>query len=126
MNTSLSRVEYWQKLIEDSSLGDTERKYLRDHLRDLVNAANIQVKHLDSNRSDEANENSSLPTSAQKFLYPPKGKNGKGSIFHQLNFFFLAPKWLRRCVRKTFYKDYSMIDQIIKSMEKQLEISNEK
>jgi hypothetical protein len=125
-NTSLNRIEYWHKLIEDASLGDTERDYLRDNLLGLLNAASNETQRLDSTLSTTTSEPSSLPAAVQKFLYPSKGKNGKGTPLRQMNFFFLAPKWLRRWLRKTFFKDHTLIDHILQTMEKQLELSNEK
>jgi hypothetical protein len=128
VNNSLNRVEYWQKLIREASLGNSEREYLSGHLRDLRKSAGALVERPVSSNSDSMNakEDVSLTPSAHRFLYPPKGKNGKRSISHPLDILSFAPKWLRGWIRKILYQDNPLIDEILQSMENKLEISNEK
>jgi hypothetical protein len=128
INNSLNRIEYWKKLIKDSSLGSRDREYLQSNLRNLFNAASTQADRLDLYGSSDIpiQEMDSLSPSAHRFLFPPKEKQRGISRNQQLDIISFTPKWLRRLIRRIFYKDNSLIDEILQNLENKLEMNNEK
>jgi len=123
----LNRVEYWQTIIMDSDLGKNESEYLRDRLKELLIIVITQGERSDSADTAEiiGNGNASLPLAAHRYLFPSRGEHGMFSLNQQRNFMFLVPRWLRGWTRKFFHQDHSLVDEILKWMETELEINYE-
>lgn len=124
----LNRVEYWQTIIMDSDLGKNESEYLQDSMKELLITVTTQVERSDPTDSEEmiVKGSASLPLAAQEYLFPSRRKHGRFSIHHQPNIKFLVPTWLRRWTRKFIHQDHSLVDEILRWMETELEINYEK
>ena len=123
-----NRVEYWQTLIDESMLGKNKSEYLRNRMKELVITIISQVEQPAITDVDEmvATGIPSLPPAARQYLFPPNGKDGISSIKDQLNNNVFVPRWLRRWRRKYIHQNNAMLDEILKWMETELEITNEK
>jgi len=124
----LNRVEYWQTLMIEADLGKNESEYLRHNMKELLISVITQVERSDSMDSEEmvAKGSASLPLTAHRYLFPPRRKNEMFSIYHQQNFMFLVPRRLRMYARKFMHQDHSMVDEILRWMETEMEIKYEK
>ena len=124
----LDRVEYWQRLMLDAAFDVKEWANLRDELQKLHIDSTTEAERLDSTVLGEINlkEKDSLSPKAQCYLYSQRGELGKAPKKHQLNFMFLAPKWLRKRTRRYLNQDDTMIDEILRKIETELEINYEK
>ena len=124
----LNRVEYWRSLIIDADLGKNESEYLQDSMKELLITVTTQVERSDPTDSEEmiVKGSASLPLAAQEYLFPSRRKHGRFSIHHQPNIKFLVPTWLRRWTRKFIHQDHSLVDEILRWMETELEINYEK
>ena len=124
----LNRVEYWRTLIIDADLGKNESEYLQDSMKELLITVTTQVERSDPTDSEEmiVKGSASLPLAAQEYLFPSRRKHGRFSIHHQRNIKFLVPTWLRRWTRKFMHQDHSLVDEILRWMETELEINYEK
>ena len=124
---SLSRVEHWQILIKNATLGNAESRLLRDNLKGLlitIGAQDEQSEPIELEEILTRGENS-LPLTAQQYLFPPVDREEKISIIQKINLMFLAPRWIRKWISKFVYQDNTLIDEILRRMEIELEINNE-
>lgn len=124
----LDRVEYWQSQILDAAFDVKERANLRAELQKLHIDSMTETERLDSPVAGEINSKDkvSLSPEAQRYLYSQGGEPDKAPKKYRLNFMFLAPKWLRKRARRYLNQDNTMIDEILRKMETELEINYEK
>ena len=124
---SLNRVDYWRTQIKNAALGKKENDELRDNLKELLITVIVREERSDSTDLEEIVEKGqvSLSLAAHQFLFSPKGKREIFSITHQLKAILLAPRWLRKWTMKLIRQDNTSIDEIIRLMEAELEISYE-
>jgi len=123
-----NRVEYWQTLLKDATLGKKENEDLHDNLKQLLIGILAEDERSDSLDFDEivAEGQVTLPLALHRLLGPRKEKRKLFSIIHQQNLIPITPRWLRRWVMKFFPRDNTLIDETLKWMEAELEISYEK
>lgn len=103
----------WRKNFEDSALGEKEKEFLRQSLYDLYIT-------LVSNQGKDTLpvEQLSMPPAVKQYLFNPQKE--KNLLLR------LMPWWLRKQTSKYFYRDNTSIDDLLKWMEKELEINDEK
>lgn len=116
------RVAHWQTRMKDAILGKDETEQLRDGLSNLLMSVIGQVERSDQKDLEELVAAGRIPLSpaARQFLCPPQGKHGTVSLNHQL-----LPRWLRRWKGRFFHQDHTAIDEILKWMETEMEISHD-
>ena len=124
---SLSRVEHWQILIKNATLGNAESRLLRDNLKDLLISIGAQDEQSEPIELEEVLTKGeiSLPLAVQRYLFSPVDRGGKFSIIQKINLMFLAPRWIRKWISKFVYQDNTLIDKTLRWMEVELEINNE-
>lgn len=113
------RVEHWRLLISNASLGRYESKFLRDSLKRLLIAVITADERPNSHEISERLllEDEFLSPEARRFLFPSKEKETSLSFF--------IPEWFRKRARIFNDQKYALIEEFLKSMETDLEISNE-
>ena len=123
-----NRVEYWQTIIDESSLGKHKSEYLRNRIKELTMTVISQVEQPATTELDEivAAGIPSLPPEARKYLFPPNREDGTSSTKERLNYNAFVPRWLRRWRRKYFHQNNAMLDEVLTWMETELEIDHEK
>jgi hypothetical protein len=112
----------------DAAFDVKERANLRAELQKLHIDSMTETERLDSPVAGEINSKDkvSLSPEAQRYLYLQGGEPDKAQKKYRLNFMFLAPKWLRKRARRYLNQDNTMIDEILRKMETELEINYEK
>ena len=125
---SLNRVEHWQTLMKDSVLGNDKSRRLHDSLKDLLISIVAQGEEGDPIELEEFVAKGKVPLSlaTQQYLYPPVERHGKFHLNQKINIMSLAPRWLRKWRGKFVHQDYTSIDEILRWMETELEIDDEK
>jgi hypothetical protein len=123
-----NRVEYWQTIIDESSLGKHKSEYLRNRIKELTMTVIAQVGQPATAEPDEivAAGIPSLPPEARQYLFPSNGEAGISSIKNQLNHNVFLPGWLQRWRSKHVHQNNAMLDEILTWMETELEIDHEK
>jgi len=123
----LSRVDYWQSLIKNATLGNDGNQRLHDNLKNLLTTVVTQDGQPEPTQLEEgiAKGKTPLPPTVKSFLFPPNRTRKKFPIGWQLNLPFLGPRWLRRWANKFIHQDYTMIDETLRWMEIELEINDE-
>lgn len=124
---SLNRVEHWQTLIKNATLGNEESRLLRDNLKDLLISIGAQDEQSEPMELEDIfmKGEISLPLAVQQYLFSPVDNGGRFSIFQKINLIFLAPRWIRKWISKFIYQDNTLIDETIRWMEIELEINDE-
>ena len=110
---SPNRVEYWQKLMEESILGKEESERFRVNLENLLMSVTAKGRR-------------QLSLKATRFLLPPKESNGAFSLNHHLDIMSLIPKRLRRWAGKFVPQDTTAIAEILDYMEIEMEMSHDR
>jgi hypothetical protein len=122
-----TRVDYWRKLLIDSVLGKNENEKIRKNIKELLVKAISQTDGISVIEAEKSVEKrvASLSHSAHQYLFSSttKGMRFQGNKFN--NIYFL-PRWLRKFGRKFTHHNNSVIDEILKYMETELEINDEK
>lgn len=116
----LNRIEYWQSLMSESSLGKQESEQLRESLKTLLDTvANSEAINSEGILSEWREP---LSFEAKDYLFPPQKKpnNLRVSILE------LLPGWFRKAVGNFTHRDEAVIDEILHWMEMEMEIDNEK
>jgi len=121
----LNRVEFWQAVFKDAALGKKESDFLRDNLRQLLLAVVAQTERSDLTESGEiiANEQAPLSPAARRYLFTSSERRGVFSRYDHRAIRFLAPRWFRKRTRIFVRQDETLIDEILRQMEADLEIS---
>ena len=121
---SPNRVEHWQKLITDSAAGGDKSDQLRDSLKGLFGSMIAEKTQPGPIDMDEliAKGRVSLPLAVQRFLFPPEQE----SVTLQEKIMGLAPEWFRNWTSKLSKRDKSVIEEMLRWMENELEINNGK
>lgn len=124
---SPNRVEYWQKLINESILGREEGERLRVNLENLFTSVNAKSGQTGSKDSDEVNANGQrqLSLRATRLLFPQK--RGEGTLFleHRFDIKSLIPKRLQRWAGRFVPQDTTAIAEILEYMETEMEMSHD-
>lgn len=122
---SINRVEHWQTLIKNASLGKDETENLRGNLKRLLESAIGQEEKYDPTDLEKivAREKATLSTRAQQFLAPLKGR---GHLSFINNLLGLSPEWLRKWMGKFVRQDTTSINEILDWMENEMEINHGK
>lgn len=124
---SPNRVEFWNTLIQNAMLGKEEAESLRDGLKKLFVSALSQVERSNGRDLEERVEagNVSLSESTRQYLFPPKAQDKIKSASRLHGIMSLAPGWFQRWVVKFTRQETASIDEILKYMETELEISRD-
>ena len=124
---SLIRVEHWQTLMRNAVLGNDESRRLRDSLKDLLRSIAAQDERSESIELEDVLTKGEIPLSlaVQQYLFPPADTGGKFFINQKINPMLRSPRWLRKWIGKFIYQDNTLIDEIIRWMETELEINDE-
>jgi type IV secretory pathway VirB3-like protein len=122
-----NRVEYWQTLIDESVRGKNKNEYLRYRMQELTMTILSQVEQPAITEADEVmtTEALSLSPAARQYLFPLNKKDRVSSFKDQLSNDVVVPRWLRRWRRKNIQQYNTILDEILKWMETELEINNE-
>ena len=124
---SLGRVEHWQTLIKDSTLGNNESKRLHDSLKDLLSTVVAEDEQSEPTKLENGitKGKSRLPFTSQTLLFPQNKTQKNLSIGLPPNPIFLLPRWLRSWASRFVRHDYTLIDETLRWMETELEINDE-
>jgi hypothetical protein len=109
------RLEFWRQLIEQAALGNSERAALQEKITQL---------YVDGLGEQAALEQAAHPR-LQEWVILPGQERRSFSILPGLNTIFPAPKWLRRWLNHILPPDYTLIDEILTRVERELEITYE-
>ena len=122
-----NRVEYWRTLIDESIRGKNKNEYLRYKIEELTMTIITQVERPATTGADEFMKTEILPLSptARQYLFPSNGEDRVSSLKNWLSNDVVIPRWLRRGRRKHIQQYNAILDEILKWMETELEISNE-
>lgn len=122
-----NRVEYWQTLIDESVHGKNKNEYLRYKIEELTMTIIAQVERPTTREVDEflTTEVPSLSPSARQYLFPSTREDRVSSLKDQRSNAVVVPGWPRRWRRNHIHQDNALLDEILKWMETELEISNE-
>jgi len=125
---SLARVEHWQTLIKAAISGNDKNRLLSDSLRKLLISVISQDEQFNPTDLEKIISTGGTPISlaAQQYIFPPGRRDRKVSIKQKITILLLTPKWLRKWTGKFIHQDYTSIDEILRWMETELEINNEK
>ncbi len=123
-----NRVEHWRTLIDEAILGNNEREQLRQNTKELFISVLAQDERAGTSQADEIRQKelTSLPPAAYQFLYPEGRENQKLSLHFLQNGFLFIPRWLRRWSKKNIRQNHMLIAEILRWMERELEIKDEK
>ena len=123
-----NRVEYWRTLIDESIRGKNKNEYLRYKIEELTMTIITQVERPAATGANEVTTTKALSLSptARQYLFPSNGEDGVSSLKNWLNNDVVIPRWLRRWRRKHIQQYKAILDEILKWMETELEISNGK
>ena len=123
-----NRVEYWQTLIDEAMLGKNKSEYLRYRMKELVMSIIAEVEQPATTEVNEmiATKIPSLSLAAHQYLFPPDENHGTSPMKIRTNITVFSPKWLRRWQRKYTHQNNVVLDEILKWMETELEINDEK
>lgn len=125
---SPNRVEYWQKLIEESILGKEEGERFRVNLENLLMSVTAKSGRVTSTDSGDVTAKGQMQLSlrATRFLLPPKESNGAFSLNHHLDIRSFIPKRLRRWAGRFVPQDTTEIAEILDYMETEMEMSHDR
>lgn len=122
----VSRVEYWQRLIDESASGDKEAASLRDRLEELVFSAVAPSHRPHSTGLQEitALDQVALPDEVHRYLFPGPVRRGlfPGTLAHR----FRKAKWLQTWNRNFAPPDSASIDEVLRWVENYLEINHDR
>jgi hypothetical protein len=112
----LDRVGHWQKLLSEAPLGTVESENLRKNLQKVMNSVFTQNEIANSKELSDRllSDNELLSEEARHFLSSTRQKEW---------FSLFLPGWLRKRVRISTYREYALIEEILRSMEADLEIN---
>ena len=112
----LDRVGYWQKLLSEAPLGTVESNNLRENLKKILNSVLAQNERTNSNELSDRSLLDNELLSKEVRLFLDSSKENK-------RFSANIPGWLRKRMKISTYLEYALIDEILKLMEADLEIS---
>lgn len=121
----VSRIEYWQGIIEKSLSGSEENSDLRDSLEKLVLSALAASQHHAVDGLEVAStESISLPPEVARYLSSLQKKHGLSPFYKHLN--FLNGKAFRKRTKNSLQPVDASMDEVLRWMENYLEINHDR
>lgn len=123
-----NRIEYWKSLIRDSALERESAEILHANLKSLLTS--IFRNSQDSRPIDvaelAATRKVPLSLETQRFLFSPRKRDKTVTLSATLSALLLRSRWLPGKTGETNHQDAKSIDEIIRWIETEMEISNDK
>lgn len=116
-------VESWQSLLEEAGLQGQASDELREALKSLVFSAYRMEARNGSLTAEELNAGGmpSLSPEAQQYLFPGTAKRSRLSSLQPRSLIAAVPRQLQPWLRKILRPDYTIINEILTSVETALE-----
>lgn len=123
----VNRIAYWQSLISDASLWRSERDYLRDSLRQLLDPVLAETEGLLVEDTEDINIETLklMPSEIYEIIDKVSNKNPQKSENNQQKQKSYRPKWYLSLTWKINRPNITELDIVLRWMENKLELIDE-